>query len=238
MLTPNSGTGGTLTVCSNNLPVDLFTFLGGAPQNTGTWAGPSVLTGGNSGTFDPLTMSTGVYTYSVIGTSPCTTTSSTNVTVIINVEPNAGTNNTLTLCSNGTVVDLFTLLGGTAEVTGTWSGPSVLTGGNLGTYDPTTMTHGNYIYTVNGASSCASASATITVVEDLAPDAGISSTKDFCSNSLPENLFSFLGGTPATTGTWSGPSVLTGGNLGTFDPSTMTAGVYTYTVNGISPCLN
>ncbi|MCK0127031.1 hypothetical protein MWU76_21765, partial [Gelidibacter sp. F2691] len=42
-----------------------------------------------------------------------------------------------------------------------------------------------------------------------------------------------LGGTPETGGTWS-PALASGSGM--FNPSVDTAGVYTYTVAGISPC--
>ncbi|MEZ4928428.1 MAG: gliding motility-associated C-terminal domain-containing protein [Chitinophagales bacterium] len=41
-----------------------------------------------------------------------------------------------------------------------------------------------------------------------------------------------------TTGTWSGPSALTNGHLGTFNPAVNTAGLYTYAIPGASACVD
>ncbi|HEY9221217.1 MAG TPA: gliding motility-associated C-terminal domain-containing protein [Lutibacter sp.] len=78
-----------------------------------------------------------------------------------------------------------------------------------------------------------------TVVIDIAPDAGESSALQECEvNFVTTNLFDLLGGTPNTTGIWTGPSTLSNGYLGTFEPGINTIGTYTYTVSstlGICP---
>ncbi|HRH69219.1 MAG TPA: hypothetical protein PLB89_06925, partial [Flavobacteriales bacterium] len=96
------GTDGTLDVCSSAPAVALVTGLGGTPQAGGAWSGPSPVVGGN---YDPVTMAPGIYTYTVPGIAPCPAASAT-VTVTENPGPNAGTNGTLTLCSNGASVAL------------------------------------------------------------------------------------------------------------------------------------
>ncbi|HRG58808.1 MAG TPA: Ig-like domain-containing protein [Bacteroidia bacterium] len=234
---PNAGTNGTVSVCSNGAAINLFSSLGGTPQATGTWSGPSVLGGGNLGTFTPGTSIAGVYTYTIVGTAPCTNATAT-VTVTQNTAPNAGTNGTVSVCSNGTAINLFSSLGGTPQATGTWSGPSVLGGGNLGTFTPGTSIAGVYTYTIVGTAPCTNATATVTVTQNTAPNAGSNGTITLCTNDIPTNLFNSLVGTPETSGTWSGPSILAGGNLGTFSPGISIPGVYTYTVTGTIPCLN
>ncbi len=72
---------------------------------------------------------------------------------------------------------------------------------------------------------------------------GVSAVRRICANDLPTfptfNLFDELTGGPDTTGTWSGPLVTSGGNLGTVNVSTLTlAGspyTFTYTVSA-APC--
>ncbi|MDP3358621.1 MAG: hypothetical protein Q8S41_04660, partial [Lutibacter sp.] len=73
-----------------------------------------------------------------------------------------------------------------------------------------------------------------TVVLDAAPDAGESSSLQECEVSfVTTNLFDLLGGAPNTTGIWTGPSALSNGYLGTFEPGINTVGTYTYTVSSI-----
>ncbi|MBK6829591.1 MAG: hypothetical protein IPG92_02095 [Flavobacteriales bacterium] len=176
-------------------------------------------------------MTAGVYTYTVTGVAPCANATAT-VTVTENAATNAGTNGTLTLCSSDGSTSLFAQLGGTPQAGGTWSGPSPVVGGN---YDPATMTAGVYTYTVNGVAPCANATATVTVTENAAPNAGTNGSLTLCSNGAAVGLITGLGGVPAAGGAWSGPSPVVGGN---YDPATMTAGVYTYTVTGVAPCAN
>ncbi|MCB0766827.1 MAG: T9SS type A sorting domain-containing protein [Flavobacteriales bacterium] len=53
-----------------------------------------------------------------------------------------------------------------------------------------------------------------------------------CSNAAPVDMFDRLGGAPQPGGSWSGPSP----SDGSFDPTTMDAGIYTYTVGANGPC--
>ena len=223
---PNAGTNGAITLCSNGAPVDLFAQLGGTPDAGGTWSGPSAVVGS---LFDPATMSSGTYTYTVAGTAPCMDASA-NVNVAINAPPNAGTNGAITMCSNGAPVDLFAQLGGTPDAGGTWSGPSVVA---AGLFDPATMDAGTYTYTVAGTAPCMDASANVTVAINAPPNAGTNGAITLCSNGAPVDLFAQLGGTPDAGGTWSGPSVVA---AGLFDPTAMSGGTYTYTVAGTAPC--
>ncbi|MFT3884117.1 MAG: hypothetical protein QM724_01425 [Flavobacteriales bacterium] len=225
---PNAGTNGTLTICSTDAAVALLGRLGGLPSVLGTWSGPSPVTGGN---YDPATMGPGVYTYTVTGTAPCSNATAT-VVVTENAAPNAGANGALTVCANGASQGLFAQLTGSPALGGTWSGPSLVTGGS---YNPVTMDPGNYVYTVTGTAPCANATATVTVTENAAPNAGANGTLTICSTDAAVALLGRLGGSPSASGTWSGPSPVAGGN---YDPSTMDPGVYTYTVTGTAPCAN
>ncbi|RYM36003.1 T9SS type B sorting domain-containing protein [Brumimicrobium glaciale] len=146
---PDAGTNGNLDVCASSGISNLFNQLGGNPINGGTWSGPSNLTGGDLGTFNPATMNPGTYNYTV-GNAPCQ--ESASVTVLI-TDNNAGTNNSVELCPGAASIDLFDILGGNPDNNGSWTGPSNLTGGNLGTFDATTMNSGTYTYTV-GMSPC------------------------------------------------------------------------------------
>jgi hypothetical protein len=69
------------------------------------------------------------------------------------------------------------------------------------------------------------------------PNAGVSATLSVCEGGAAVDLLSRLTGTPQNGGAWTGPSSLTNGDLGTFTPGVSSAGLYTYTINGVAPCL-
>lgn len=107
--------------------------------------------------------------------------------------------------------------------------------GNPVTVSPTTTT--TYTCTITDACGM-TANNSITINVNPAPDAGTNASISFCPSDPTTSLFGVLGGTPDAGGTWSGPSALGGGSAGNFNPGTMNAGVYTYTVNGTAPCTN
>lgn len=69
-------------------------------------------------------------------------------------------------------------------------------------------------------------------VEDIlmtqCPPAGETVVYSDCNNTGVIDLHSLFSAAIGTTGTWSGPSTLSNGYLGTFDPSVNANGVYTY----------
>ncbi|HPF91111.1 MAG TPA: PKD domain-containing protein, partial [Flavobacteriales bacterium] len=224
---PDAGSNGAITVCSTDGIQDLFGALGGSPQPGGTWTGPG--SGSAIGAYDPASDPPGVYTYTVAGTAPCPDESAT-VTVTLNVPPSAGVDGSITLCSSDAPASLFDQLGGAPDAGGSWSGPSVVSGGMI---DPATMSAGVYTYTVAGLAPCPDESATVTVTINTPPDPGTDGAIALCATSPPTSLFAVLGGSPDAGGSWAGPSSLNGA---LFDPTTMNAGTYTYTVNGVAPC--
>jgi hypothetical protein len=85
---PDPGSNETVSLCTNDTSIDLFDELGGSPDSGGSWTGPSTLANGDQGTFNPATLSAGIYTYTVSGTGPCADESAT-VTVTLNPPPTA-----------------------------------------------------------------------------------------------------------------------------------------------------
>lgn len=75
------------------------------------------------------------------------------------------------VCTQQNTVDLFTLFNAPISVGGAWSGPSILTNGDLGTFDSSVNSNGVYTYTPIG--NCATVS-TVTVnsmpLLDIGPD--------------------------------------------------------------------
>lgn len=228
---PNAGSNGALTMCSNGPVTALLGFLGGAPSPGGTWSGPS---GPMNGSYDPAVDASGVYTYTVTGSAPCPN-SSASVTVTENQLPNAGSDASTTLCSTAPSTPLLSLLGGSPDPGGSWTDPDGATIG--GTVNPASLpASGNYTYTVPGNAPCPNASATIDLTLNVQPIAGTSTTVSLCNASAPIDLFSSLGGIPDPGGTWTGPNGAIGGT--TFTPGVSPPGVYTYSLTALPPCVN
>ena len=157
------------------------------------------------------------------------------ITFIINDPPNAGTYGAITVCTADPIFDLFSQLNGTPQMGGTWTNSLNVQVGAF--YFPSTSPSDVFTYTLNGISPCPNDFSTVTVTNNALPDPGQNASHTVCQNDPAFNMENFLGGTPQTGGSWvdaSGNSV----SNGMFDPSTMSAGVYTYTVTGLSPCPN
>jgi uncharacterized repeat protein (TIGR01451 family)/gliding motility-associated-like protein len=224
----DSGDDGSLEVCSDSIPVNLFDSLGGTPDPGGTWT-PILASG--TGFFAPALDAAGVYTYTVMGIAPCTDDTA-EVTVVINAAGDAGENGNLTICEISAAVDLTLSLGGTPEAGGTWT-PALASGTNF--FDPSVDAAGTYVYTVAGVGNCDDATSFVTVDVVLQEDAGDDGSLEICSDNMAVNLFDSLGGTPDSGGTWM-PTLTSG--TGFFDPALDAAGVYTYTITGTAPCAN
>ncbi|TWO33798.1 gliding motility-associated C-terminal domain-containing protein [Seonamhaeicola sediminis] len=106
----------------------------------------------------------------------------------------------------------------------------------------TALVNGNTYYVQVDDIFCVSNPVAVTVAIDTPVDPGTPGTLEYCNDNLPAsdfNLFDELGGTPDTTGTWSGPIATSNGHLGTVNLSTLTGGNYTFTYtvpsNGMCP---
>ncbi|HEX9981171.1 MAG TPA: gliding motility-associated C-terminal domain-containing protein [Flavobacterium sp.] len=216
------------SICGNALPIDLFALLGTAAQPGGTWS-PALASG--TGIFNPSVDPAGTYVYTVNGNEPCPADTA-SVTVTLTPPPNAGADAIVNYCSNSGNQNLFVALGGSAQAGGTWS-PALASG--TGIFNPAVDTAGIYTYTVAGPAPCGNDSATVTVAITPAANPGENGTAAFCANATPQDLFTFLNGTPQTGGIWS-PALASG--TGVFNPAIDAAGTYTYTVTGIAPCEN
>lgn len=170
-VTTSAGQDGEITICADNLsPINLFDLILDEDAG-GTWSHVS----GTGGTFDAATAtytpSAGATTNTFMYSHQCpigegTVDSSTAVVNMIADLPDAGSDATLSICRNATATDLFSLLGGTPQIGGAWSGPSVLSDGHLGTFDPSTGSSGTYAYTVTESGICTASSAvTVTIID-------------------------------------------------------------------------
>ncbi|WP_299551948.1 gliding motility-associated C-terminal domain-containing protein [Seonamhaeicola sp.] len=227
---PDAGNPNTTSIlaCNDNNSIDLDTGLDGTQDTGGTWIdddGTGALTGN---IFDATAVSAGTYqfTYLITASAPCVD-DSTTITVTIDEPLNAGTNNTLDVCSNDGTTDLFTLIG-SADTGGTWS-PALNSG--TGVFDPLIDAPGTYTYTLTNG--CGTFSSEVDVTVTLAPFAGSDAPATICIIDGITDLFPLLGSGAQGGGIWS-PALASG--TGEFDPTVDTAGVYTYTVAATSPC--
>lgn len=223
---PVAGPDASLNLCATDAATNLFTLLIGADAG-GTWS-PALASG--TGVFDPAVDPAGAYTYTLAPTATCPGDESI-VTVSIIPQPEAGEDAATEICSNDAAIDLFTVIGGTPDAGGTWS--PVLTSGT-GEFDPAVDTAGNYTYTVAPTAPCtASDTATITVTVEQATEPGLDASANYCDTDPSIDLFTLLGGTPDTGGTWS-PALDSG--TGVFNPSVDPSGAYTYTIAATAVC--
>jgi len=171
-------------------------------------------------------------TISVIAENACGAQAPPRIeTITVTYPPDAGSNGSFPVCSNTAPANLFPHLGGSPDLGGQWSFNDEPT---PGVYIPGSDQPGSYTYTVPGSGPCPAATATVVVTETQAPDAGSSADLTLCSNGDPIEMTNALGGAPDANGTWSGPSPTNG----LFEPMTMLAGTYHYTVAGTLPCVN
>ncbi|MBL7940950.1 MAG: T9SS type A sorting domain-containing protein [Flavobacteriales bacterium] len=214
-----AGTNGTLTICNNAVPTDLFDRLGATPQSGGTWTGPSETTG----TFDPTVMSQGAYVYTVAPGATCgDSTATVNVTVT-SAPAQPTITGPSTFCEGGSIQ----LVSSTATAY-SWSP------GGQTTPAITVSVPGTYAVTIT-ANGCSSTSVPLTVGSQSRASAGKNGSVTACADGVAFSLFPILEGTPEGTGTWTGPSTV---DNGLYDPATMDAGDYKYLVLGTAPCPN
>ncbi|WP_298952624.1 T9SS type B sorting domain-containing protein [uncultured Nonlabens sp.] len=222
----NAGDDNTEDLCSTGATVDLTTLLNGTPDAGGTWS-PQLISG--TSIFDPTMDVAGIYTYTVLGNTPCPDDSA-QLTITITTSPDPGMDGSLEICANANAVDLFNSLTGTPETGGVWT-PALTS--TTGVFDPTMDAAGTYTYTLPALNSCPPTTAQVTVVKITEPDPGLDNTEDLCSTGATVDLTTLLNGTPDAGGTWS-PPLVSGTSI--FDPTMDPAGVYTYTVSGNAPC--
>ncbi len=132
---------------------------------------------------------------------------------------NAGGDGSLSLCEAGNSVNLLNELTGNPDSGGTWTGPSNLLGGDLGTFDPSSMVAGQYTYTVGAGSCTNSANVDVTILPTPSVTVGVDTV-------ICEGSSLTLNASGATSYSWS--NGLGNGGTVVISPNTTT----TYSVEG------
>ncbi len=229
---PNAGTISTATFCSNDPEVNLFTYIQGTPDQGGTFDPPLT-----NNMFNPADYEAGTqeFTYTVAGNDFCDDAINT-ITVTIVQAPDAGDDVFQTYCSaefadgDALMAEFNSFLEG-RDQSGTFT-PTLETLRDSYNTDPAGVY--STVYTITDGETGCSDSATFEITVNQSPDAGISTTVQLVEgDNTVIDLFSELGGTPDTGGTWTTEDGTT--VSGSFDPAVDTAPetyTYTVTVNG------
>ena len=168
---PNAGNSANLALCSNGVPIDLFTALAGSPDQGGQWSQSNgTLT---NGIFTPGADLPDAFTYTVNALSPCFPTSST-VTVSVTEAPSAAWTSPMPVCSTAEPLNMDNTVNGAAG--GMWSGPGIAADGqhfDPGAVSPQgTMEAFTLTYTVSLSGCTNSQNGTVTVLTGPVADAG------------------------------------------------------------------
>jgi len=138
---------------------------------------------------------------------PCESISRLEVTVELINPNNAGGDGVLRICQAQTTtsppVNLFTLLGGSPDTTGTWTGPFPTTNGHLGTLNLSGLTVAGspYVFTYSvGSTQCPQDDATVTITVLPMPTASLSANTTICSGQTANVTFT---GTPNSVVTYT-----------------------------------
>ena len=225
----------TLTVypeATANAGQDLAICLGDTVQLNATgggtygWSPANGLSDANAG--DPLAFpsTTTVYVLTVNDTNSCSAVDT--LVIAVNQPAHAGTDGGTTVCSSDGPIDLFTLLGGNPDGGGTWTPTDTYVPGGGG---------GTFTYAVTPQAPCPVDTAVVSIIENVAPNAGTDASLDLCTADAPVDLLTVLGGTPDQGGTWTDPN--NDPFNGVFDPALWPGGsVCVYEVPGLAPCAN
>lgn len=120
--------------------------------------------------------------------------------------------------------------------------PSLVAGGpwvqyNSGQFTATTTTIRFEVYNnIPGGVGNNDCSMDDIILERCSMPVNNSNAGTYCSSDPGFNLYNSIFIPLSNAGTWSGPSALAGGYLGTFDPATNSGGTYTYTITGAGAC--
>ncbi|ADR23736.1 T9SS type B sorting domain-containing protein [Marivirga tractuosa] len=244
---PDAGTNATVEACEDNNNFDLYAALGGTPDVDGTWTedvgnpATGILTQSGDGTTGraDLTTATGEYNFTYEVTAPGCSPSTAVLTINVNALPDAGTAGAADACNNDGAFNLYNVLGGSPEVSGSFTAavgnPEAVTisqpgDGTTSTANFSGVAAGVYTFTYTvGSTGCPDATADVTItVSSLTVSESITNTTG-CGvpdGEIALNVTSSFAG-DSFTFTWTSPD---GFSATTEDITGLEGGDYTVVV--------
>ncbi|WP_423818164.1 gliding motility-associated C-terminal domain-containing protein [Salinimicrobium sp. TIG7-5_MAKvit] len=221
-----AGDDATITLTTDDEPVDLFTYLGENALRGGTWSN-------GNGTFDPATDEAGTFTYTV-GYETCIDSATVTVIITDPTDPTTPGSGYAIVCAGD--VDTFfpsydeirkfylRLLPTGVATNGTFN-PTPRQISEMYQADADKLGEFTTVYTAPDAQTY---ELTVNVVAEAF--AGDDATVTLTTEDDEVTLFEYLGENAQQGGTWSNGD-------GTFDPATDEPGTFTYTV-GYETCMD
>ncbi|MGC6490831.1 MAG: SprB repeat-containing protein, partial [Flavobacteriales bacterium] len=157
-----------------------------------------------------------------------------SVTVQVSPPSNAGIDEDTTVffCDNFVnQINMNTFLGDDYDFGGSWYFENLLIDSLVDVNESST---GQYTYIVYGLSENCNDTATVNLIVNSLPHAGVEGFKLVCSGDPSFNLFDELNGNPDAGGVWYDENMVQVPEI--FDPATSQIGVYTYVVQGLNAC--
>lgn len=222
------GGANNFTICSTSAPSNLSNQITGFVAG-GIWHRPNGTT--FTGNYNPLVETGGLYYYE-LNIGGCSVSTGVFVSEIQNANP--GNSTTYLICENYNEFFLTDFLAGTPDYGGQWFN------GNAqpmdGFFDPATMDTETFTYMLNTVPGCPAVFSTLTVDENIIPDAGVTTSILVCPNAQPFSMSSQLMGTPDQNGLWFNNINQSTDDI--FDPAVDLPGTYRYFVGAFIPCPN
>lgn len=226
-----AGIGDSIAVCSSEFVVNLMDYVSGNSASDGNWTDVDASGAMIAGVFSPGFVTPGSYHFNYVlsggGTCP---DDSTQVTVFVVGQPNAGTDDIALACEVSTSISLAEGIG-PHDMDGVWKDQDATGALTDSIFDPSAAGLGTYdvIYVVTDPLMvCANDTAFVIVNIISSPNAGTSAGADLCTDQFAVNPFDYLGGTPDVGGTWTDVDGSGAFLLGNFSPTVAGAGMYRF----------
>ncbi len=152
----NPGVDSNITLCEENISINIFENIDGNPDMGGEWS-PQLASGTNI--FNPSIDAEGIYTYT-IGNGSCESASELSINIL--EVPNAGIDSILILCKKDASINLYEIIDGDPDLGGVWS-PQLASGTNI--FNPSIDAEGIYTYTIDNGLCQSVSELDISIVE-------------------------------------------------------------------------